>query len=30
MSLTATTILAKTTDYSLIILPDDYAPNQKP
>ena len=25
-----TTILAKTTDYTLIILPDDYVPNQKP
>ena len=24
------TILAKTTDYTLIILPDDYVPNQKP
>ena len=25
-----TTILAKTTDYTLTILPDDYVPNQKP
>ena len=24
------TILAKTTDYTLIILPEDYVPNQKP
>ena len=24
------TILAKTTDYTVIILPDDYVPNQKP
>ena len=24
------TILAKTTDYTLIILPDDYVPNQTP
>ena len=27
---TVDTILAKTTDYTLIIVPDDYVPNEKP